>query len=81
MRVMEVNRGVVRCREEQEVVLPFLRLPSTSLDIPLFLRNDRAVGLRHHIVGYLRFRVILEGESPVIVIAALALVHREVGPL
>lgn len=31
-----------------------------QLHIPLFLRNDRAVGLRDHIIGYLRFRVILE---------------------
>lgn len=51
------------------------------LHIPLFLRNDRAVGLRDHIVGYLRFRVILESQSPLVIISALSFVHSEIGPL
>lgn len=51
------------------------------LHIPLFLRNDRAVGLRDHIVGYLRFRVILESQSPLVIISAFSFVHSEVGPL
>ena len=53
----------------------------TPLHIPLFLRNDRAVGLRDHVVGYLRFRVILESQSPLVKISALPLVHSEIGPL
>lgn len=51
------------------------------LHIPLFLRNDRAIGLRDHVVGYLRFRVILESQSPLIVISALPFVHSKIGPL
>lgn len=51
------------------------------LHIPLFLRNDRAVGLRDHIVGYFRFRVILEGQSPLVIISALPFIHSEIGPL
>lgn len=51
------------------------------LHIPLFLRNDRAVGLRDHIIGYLRFRVVLESQSPLVIISALSFVHSEIGPL
>lgn len=51
------------------------------LHIPLFLRNDRTVGLRDHIVGYLGFGVILEGQSPLIIIPALSFIHCEIGPL
>lgn len=51
------------------------------LHVPLFLRNDRAVGLRDHVVGYLGLRVILESQSPLVIISALRLVHSEIGPL
>lgn len=51
------------------------------LHVPLFLRNDRTVGLRDHVVGYLGFRVVLEGQSPLVVIPALSLIHCEIGPL
>lgn len=51
------------------------------LHVPLFLRNDRTVGLRDHIIGYLGFRVILEGQSPVIVISAFSFIHCKIRPL
>lgn len=51
------------------------------LHVPLFLRNDGTVGLRDHVVGYLGFGVVLEGQSPLVVVPALAFVHREIGPL
>lgn len=51
------------------------------LHVPLFLRNDRTVGLRDHIVSYLGFRVVLEGQSPLVVISALYFIHCEIGPL
>lgn len=55
--------------------------PPPPLHVPLFLRNDRAVGLRDHIVGYLLFGIVLEGQSPLVIISALAFVHSEIGPL
>lgn len=51
------------------------------LHVPLFLRNDRTIGLRDHIVGYFGFRVVLEGQSPLVVISALSFIHCEIGPL
>lgn len=51
------------------------------LHIPLFLRNDRTIGLRDHIVDYFGFRVVLETQSPLVVLSALPLVHGKVGPL
>lgn len=51
------------------------------LHVPLFLRNDRTIGLRDHIVGYLRFWLILEAQSPLVVFSALPLIHSEVRSL
>lgn len=77
-RVVMKVKGAVECSWGREVSW-FGRW--MLLHVPLFLRNDRTVGLRDHIIGYLGFRVVLEGQSPLVVISALSFIHCEIGPL